>query len=234
MANFKPNNEVNKNWSYYHIRRLEKLAKFGDKQSIEELTTYHNRLVRQSNLRLRELNKAGITRYAYEKAQSFIYNMYGKNTRYKLNLDNDYEAMRRQILSMQRFLSYETSTVEGVRAIEQRRIDAAINKWFTDDDGKALVSRDEAEAFLRFLGEDAVRRTILQERLEPDATKHTGSGDFVELIRGKFESSTKEEREFMLSQFEKYQRSQEARSMSLNAGDQFYYDELVDYLKGGN
>lgn len=234
MAKFKPNNKINQNWSYYKIRRLENLSKVGDKDAEKELKTYHNRLVRQSNARLRELQKNGITRYAYEKAQSFIIAAYDKNTRYKLDLKNDYEMMRRQILSMQRFLGYESSTVEGVKAIEDRRINAAITKWFTDDDGNALVSRKDAEDFLRFLGNDAVRRTIIKEKLQPDSSLHFGSGDLVDLIRGKFENSSKDERKFMLEQFNKYQESEEKASWNISNPNRFYYDNLIEYLRGGD
>ena len=59
------NQKVNKQWSWYHIRRLETLANIGDLESSQELKSYHNGLVRESNFRLRQLSKAGITRYAY-------------------------------------------------------------------------------------------------------------------------------------------------------------------------
>ena len=188
MANKHYNQKVNKQWSWYHIRRLETLANIGDLESSQELKTYHNRLVRESNFRLRQLSKAGITRYAYEKAQAFLKNAYGNVTRYKLADKIDTETMRRQILSMQRFLSYETSTPEGVRQVELKRIAAARNKWFDD---MPDISDKEIEGFLRMLGDESIRRTLLEESMDsPDKLKMS-SGDIVDLIRGKFEEDSK-------------------------------------------
>ena len=97
MAQKHYNQKVNKHWSWYHIRRLETLTNIGDLESSQELKSYHNRLVRESNFRLRQLSQAGITKYAYGKAQSFLIVAYGNVTRYKLADKIDNEMIRRQI-----------------------------------------------------------------------------------------------------------------------------------------
>ena len=226
MAQKHYNQKVNKNWSWYHIRRLEPLTNIGDLESSQELKSYHNRLVRESNFRLRQLSQAGITRYAYEKSQAFLKNAYGNVTRYKLADKIDTETMRRQILSMQRFLSYETSTPEGVRQVELKRIAAARNKWFDD---MPDISDKEIEGFLRMLGDESIRRTLLEESMDsPDKLKMS-SGDIVDLIRGKFEEDSKEK---IIEAFTKYRETVETQSLNVTTSDPFYYDDLMNYLKG--
>ena len=228
MAQKHYNQKVNKHWSWYHIRRLETLTNIGDLESSQELKTYHNRLVRESNFRLKQLSQAGITRYAYEKSQAFLKNTYGNVTRYKLADKIDTETMRRQILSMQRFLSYETSTPEGVRQVELKRIAAARNKWFDD---MLDISDKEIEGFLRMLGDESIRRTLLEESMDsPDKLKMS-SGDIVDLIRGKFEEDSKEK---IIEAFTKYRETVETQSLNVTTSDPFYYDDLINYLKGEN
>ena len=209
MANKHYNQKVNKQWSWYHIRRLETLANIGDLESSQELKTYHNRLVRESNFRLRQLSKAGVTRY-------------------KLADRIDNETMRRQILSMQRFLSYETSTVEGVRQVELKRIEAARNKWFDD---MPDISDKEIEGFLKMLGDESIRRTILEESMDSSEKLKMSSGDIVDLIRGKFEEDSKEK---IIEAFTKYRETVESQSFNITTSDPFYYDDLINYLKGEN
>ena len=228
MAQKHYNQKVNKHWSWYHIRRLETLTNIGDLESSQELKTYHNRLVRESNFRLKQLSQAGITRCAYEKSQAFLKNTYGNVTRYKLADKIDTETMRRQILSMQRFLSYETSTPEGVRQVELKRIAAARNKWFDD---MLDISDKEIEGFLRMLGDESIRRTLLEESMDsPDKLKMS-SGDIVDLIRGKFEEDSKEK---IIEAFTKYRETVETQSLNVTTSDPFYYDDLINYLKGEN
>ena len=173
MAQTKPNQKVNQNWSWYKIRRLETLSTVGDTKAAEEVRLYNNRLAREANFRLRQLASAGIKKYGYEKAQSFLTNMFGDRvTRYKQNLSEP-DAMRRQILSMQRFLEYPTSTVEGVKLIETKRLQAAKAKWFTDENGQATASDEAIEEFLKmynrsknYLKENYENGTLQEKDLE--------------------------------------------------------------------
>lgn len=230
MAQKKPNQKVNQNWSWYKIRKLETLSTVGDTKATEELRLYNNRLAREANFRLRQLASAGIKKYGYEKAQSFLTNMFGDRvTRYKQNLSEP-DAIRRQILSMQRFLEYPTSTVEGVKLIETKRLQAAKAKWFTDENGQAMATDEDIDAFLRMLGDDAIRRTILEEGLETDETLKMTSGDVVDLIRGKFQTDDKE---VIINEFRKYQEFKESQGLGLNTAEPYYYDDLMDYLRGG-
>lgn len=226
MAQKKPNININKNWSAYEIRRLETLANIGDSQALQELTRYHNRLVRESNFRLRTLDRAGIHKYAYEKAQFKIAQLFGRNTRFKEyrkgNLPT--ETVRLQIYKMQSFLNMESSTVEGVREIEQRRLEGFRAKYAEESAG---MTDEQIEAFLRFLGEKPIRKFL----------EHIGkveSDHIVDLLRGKFESSSEEEREIIREQIERFMATENAVSMGikLEEKDKLYYDELQEYLKG--
>jgi len=167
----------NENWTYYKIKKLAKGADLylaGSKNwqsEYNELALYNKRLARLANQRLRELKKAKKDYYAYDSAISFTDRMFG-TTRYKENLESPND-MKAQILSMQRFLNFETSTVEGHKAVEIRRRDK-FRQLFPD---VRQATDDELDAFLRFLGKSPVRTTIFE-------SGKGGSGTLVDLIRG--------------------------------------------------
>ena len=238
------NKDVNQFWSYHNIRSLETIAKIGDLQSARKLAIYHNKLVRESNARLKVLQEAGITRYAYEKAMSYIKPNFGEEANYyklstelkkdkMLSKDGRYETMRRQILSMQRFLSYETSTVEGVQRVELRRLDAAAEKWFKDENGNYTASREEIEEFLRLLGNDAIRKTILGEAEAELNGVQFSSGELVEAIKIMYNQSNGDV-ELIKDAFRKYRIEKAKEANMPYYQPKFYYDELIDYLKTGD
>ena len=150
-----------------------------------------------------------------------------------LSKDGRYETMRRQILSMQRFLSYETSTVEGVQRVELRRLDAAAEKWFKDENGNYTASREEIEEFLRLLGNDAIRKTILGEAEAELNGVQFSSGELVEAIKIMYNQSNGDV-ELIKDAFRKYRIEKEKEANMPYYQPKFYYDELIDYLKTGD
>lgn len=216
----------NENWSYYKINKLTKASERYlsgsryEKEEYTELSTYNKKLARLANSRLRALKKAGKDYYAYDVAQSFTKRAY-KATRYKEKL-TDPKAMKLQILSMQRFLNYETSTVEGHLLVEERRRDK-----FRQLYPSISASDDELDNFLRFLGNAPLRSTIFE------AGKAI-SGGMVDLIRGQYFASDAEKRQEMLNMFERYRITHESKAIGVKwTTYDLGYDELVEYLKTG-
>lgn len=216
----------NENWSYYKINKLTKASERylsgsrHEKEEYTELSIYNKRLARLANSRLRALKKAGKDYYAYDVAQSFTERAYG-TTRYKEKLA-DPKAIKLQILSMQRFLNYETSTVEGHMLVEERRRDK-----FRQLYPSINASDTELDGFLRFLGNAPLRSTIFE------AGKAI-SGGMVDLIRGQYFAGDAEKRQEMLNMFERYRRTHESQAIGMQwTTYDLGYDELVEYLKTG-
>ena len=217
----------NENWTYYKINKLTKSAEhyvYGSKnweQEYKELSTYNRKLARLSNHRWHALKKAGKDYYAYDSAQAFTERAYG-TTRFKEKLTEP-KAMKSQILAMQRFLNYETSTIEGHLAVEERRRNT-FRKIFPN---LAETGDEELNDFLRFLGNDPLRATIFE-------TGKAISGGLVDLIRGQYFSDDIDKREEMLKMFERYRLTREKSTIgeawtTYDLG----YDELVQYLETG-
>lgn len=218
----------NENWSYYRVRKLADAAEHyvaGSKNwkpEYDELMLYNKRLARLANSRLRALKKAGKDYYAYDSAISFTDRMYG-TTRYKETLESP-QDVKRQILSMQRFLNFETSTVEGHLAVEERRRTKfrQLFRDITDD-----VSDTELDNFLRFLGTAPLRTTIYE-------SGQGGSGTLVDLIRGQYMGADSEHKEEIKGMFERYRATMERRTLDGQWRDyDLGYDELVQYLETG-
>lgn len=219
----------NENWTYYKINKLTKSAEhyvYGSKnweQEYKELSTYNRKLARLSNQRLRELKKAGKDYYAYDSAQAFTERAYG-TTRFKDKLTEPRD-MKMQILAMQRFLNYETSTVEGHLAVEERRR-TKFREMFPEMNDMN-ISDTELNGFLRFLGSAPLRSTIFE------AGKVT-SGGLVDLIRGQYFSDDADKREEMMKMFERYRLTHESSAIGQSwTTYDLGYDELIEYLKTG-
>ena len=208
----------NENWTYH---KINKLASSGDKSDLKALKTYNRKLARLANKQLRELKKAGKDYYAYDSAQSFTLRAYN-TTRYKDNL-SDPKSIKLQILSMQRFLNYETSTVAGHLAVEARRRD----KFRTMYPDMVNVSDNELDDFLRFLGNAPLHSTIYEEG-------KVMSGQIVDLIRGQYFNSDTEKRQEILNMFERYRQTRESQQIGRAWTDyDLGYDELMQYLRTG-
>ena len=85
--------------------------------SQRELADYRRGLAKTANARLRALEKNDMTRFAYEKAQSFLY-MTGERTRFTERKGMlEVNAERREIANLERFLKMKSSTKTGLRKV---------------------------------------------------------------------------------------------------------------------
>lgn len=219
----------NENWTYYKINKLTKAAEhyvYGSKnweEEYKELSTYNRKLARLSNQRLRALKKAKKDYYAYDSALAFTERAY-HTTRFKEKLTQP-KDMKLQILAMQRFLNYKTSTVEGHLAVEEKRRNTF--RGMFPELNTEKISDEELNNFLRFLGKDALRSTIFE------AGKVT-SGGLVDLIRGQYFSDDVDKRDEILDMFDRFRLTQESRALGKEWDEyDLGYDELVKYLETG-
>lgn len=141
-----------------------------------ELLAYRNKLAKEANKRMRELEKTGLDYGAgNRKYRKFIKETYGKNTRRKRfreygKYDN---YIVKEINRLEKFLSYQTSTVEGVELQKKRQKENTEKKY-----GVKFDTMQEYEEFVEFLTEN-------------EGAKMLGSGQVIDLYK-KGEYSQKE------------------------------------------
>lgn len=104
---------------------LRAKAKLGDNEALEELVERNKALAKKANSALRRLEKAGFTRYAYDRAISYTESEFGMNrfttSRQKLPWIEDLQI---NIQEMSTFLSSKSSTISGNKAIDKSIVDA--------------------------------------------------------------------------------------------------------------
>lgn len=133
-----------------------------------ERLAYRNKLAKEANKRMRELEKTGLDYGAgNRKYRKFIKETYGKNTRKKRfreygKYDN---YVVKEINRLEKFLSYQTSTVEGVE-LQKKRQKVNTEKRY----GVKFDTMEEYEQFVDFLTEN-------------EGAKMLGSGQVIDLYK---------------------------------------------------
>lgn len=190
------NQSVNQNLDWNTLNRLKHLAEAGSVQGSsanpqitvkgkklrvsagEFLKEYTRQLAEESNWRVQTLRRHGYEHFATEKAMAFTKTNYNTK-RYKTKLKS-YDDMMKQILSMQRFLGYKTSTVEGYSDILDNRIASARAKYFSGEE-YANLTDEQIRDFLYFLGDEHVQAVLQKYPSASSAVQYT-SEELVEDI----------------------------------------------------
>lgn len=128
-----------------------------------KLSQVRRTLAKRANQRLLRLERAtsNVTgeRYseigAYPKAMSYLERTGRRRFDERSRTKMDYDEQRREVIELQAFLSSKTSTVQGIREIEQERIKTfGSGKWgsyqWTDQERRALQFASTKE-FYEFL-----------------------------------------------------------------------------------
>ena len=127
---------------------LRAKAKLGDKDALNELIARNKALAKRANSALSRLEKAGVTRYAYDRAISYTESEYGMHrfttSREKLPWIEDLQI---NIQEMSKFLSSKSSTISGNKAIDKSIIDAFRGKGIE-------ISKDQENEFLDLIASD--------------------------------------------------------------------------------
>lgn len=145
-------------YSIKQIKDLQRNAVKGDREAQGLLFSYTNEIAKEVNKRLIGLEKE---KYDYGQGWATAVNytqvMYESNRfEYARNMDKDWYQMGQQSQIGIKFLGYESSSVEGQRAIEERRFRKFKEKGIFDE----TVTRRKARNFLRFLGNEESEQVI--------------------------------------------------------------------------
>ena len=129
---------------------------------------YRNKLAKEANKRMRELEETGLDYGAgNRKYKKFIKETYGKNTRKRRFREyGDYDNyVTKEINRLEKFLGYQTSTVEGVQLQKSRQKENTENKY-----GVKFETMEEYDQFVNFLTEN-------------EGAKMLGSGQVIDLYK---------------------------------------------------
>lgn len=121
---------------------LRAKAYLGDESAYKELVERNKALVKRANSALSRLEKAGITRWAYDRAVSYTESEFGMKrfTASKSKLPEIVD-LQINIQEMSKFLSSKSSTIRGNKAIDLKIINAFRDK------GIKIPKNEEAEFF---------------------------------------------------------------------------------------
>ena len=135
-------------YSIKEIKDYGKLATKGDREAQRLLFSINNEVAREVNKRLIGLEKTGYDYgIGWATAVNYTQVMYESNRfAYSKNMDDDYYQMSQQTQIGIKFLGSESSTVEGQKAIAERRIRKFREKGILDE----TVSDRRAKNFLKF------------------------------------------------------------------------------------
>lgn len=129
-------------------RNLRSRAVLGDSEAYEELVARNKELATKANRRMTNLEKAGYTRWAYNRAITHIESIDGRGARrFNRNL-TDIVDLQMNIMEMSKFINSDTSTVPGNRAIDISTINS-----FRDKGVK--IAKVDIDAFFDILKSDA-------------------------------------------------------------------------------
>lgn len=133
------------------VKKLQIHALRGEAEAQASLAALNDEIAREVNKRLRQLERRGYDYGGYNTPIHFTNTMYDSNRfAYSKNMDDDYMLMSTQTQIGIKFLGFESSTVEGQRAIEERRRQSFINMEIIDEN----YSQRKFKGFLRFLGNE--------------------------------------------------------------------------------
>lgn len=123
--------------------------------ALEELIARNKALAKVANSRLARLEKAGITRWAYDRAISYTESEYGLrrfSTSKAVLFDGDLRSyivnLQINIQEMSKFINSKASTIRGNRAI-----DLEVINTFRDDWGIKISKKEESD-FLDLIASD--------------------------------------------------------------------------------
>ena len=121
----------------------------GDKAAYEEMVERNKALAKKANRRLSALEKAGFTRYAYDRAISYTESEYGmKRFTTDLNKLKDIPDLQINLQEMSKFIDSKASTVSGNKRIDLNIVNSFRDKGITIPKGSEnefidLIKSDE-------------------------------------------------------------------------------------------
>lgn len=134
-----------------NVKKLKIHALRGEAEYQASLAAMNDKVAREVNKRLRDLERRGYAYGGYNTPIHFTQTMYDTNRFMKSKqMDMDYDLMATQTEIGLKFLEMESSTVEGQKNIEARRRQSFVDMGIIDDD----YSQRKFRNFLKFLGNE--------------------------------------------------------------------------------
>ena len=179
--------QTNRNLPYRTTKELEELYLLDvyhtQKNLLPDLNKMRARLAKNANKRLRELEDAGLDFYAYDIVADYLRThrpetdkvRFSENPKYlevTANNKDNLAALKTEITKLQAFLTSESSTVQGQKRIEARRIETFGN-WKPKGSranykGIDLGKQAQTKQFYRFLNSETfkkLRQTFSSEQI---------------------------------------------------------------------
>lgn len=173
------------------IRKLVKKASKGNREAQASLVSQNDFLAMKVNRQLKRLEKHNFDYYAYNDIVAFTQTEYDTNRLLNSEkLEYDWHNIGRQMEISEKFLRRESSTVEGQRAILNRRIDTFKRMDIFPEN----ISNAKAKNFLRFLANEEVAQI---------SEVYGNSETVIEMLYGAY-NKTKNTKRKMLAEFQKY------------------------------
>lgn len=146
-----------RNWSYYSPKSTSHLD-----LSDAELKRVVRKASKAANQRLRQLEKAGITKYAYKAA---MHNLAGRKRFKERTASLDHNALVHEFIILRDFLSGKTSTPAGYRAVQDKKYQNALKLGFTGtrEELAFLYDKYMTEQMENMFGSDIIHQMIIQQ-----------------------------------------------------------------------
>lgn len=140
------------NLNLYEIKKLQVRAIRGNQEAQQSLIRVSDNIAKLVNQRLRELERRGYDYYAYNTPIHFTQTMYDSNRFAKSKtLDYDWYMMGTQSQIGWKFLQMRSSTVQGMKEIEEERYQSFIDREIIDP---SETSRRKFRNFLKWMGQN--------------------------------------------------------------------------------
>lgn len=144
----------------FDIKKAQVRAARGDRAAQQDLIRMTDSVTKLVNQRLRDLERHGYTYYAYNNPIHFTETMYeGRRFQTSKNIDYDWVMMSTQTQIGWKFLQMESSTVQGMHDIEQRRYENFVEQGLIDPDE---MSRRRFRNFLKWVGTNDDVNTMVE------------------------------------------------------------------------
>ncbi len=190
----------------------------GNTESYKKLAQENKRLAKIANQRMRDLKKAGLDMFAYDRAITYLSNR-GLKT-FPSKLSYNYTEMVTQLSELTTFINQYTSTVSGAKYAADKKIQA-----ISDATGHEYTDRQKYN-LSRLLGTDSISTLLRDVRGD--------SSDVIEVLEELSLDELKEENKSQITQvidryLEGWQPFDDVPWATKSNG--MNYDELMDELR---
>ena len=213
------------------LLRDRRLANRGDARADARFRSTVEQWTARANRMLDILEKHGYTKQAYESALRFIRPAFGEDaTRFSTDLTNS-RAMYKQALAINHFLTLESSTLKGSRAIERRRVKAFREK-FKDSKYSGAVKKMKKQDILDFF--DFLHDHPTGQFLSESSRFQSGDemDNFMEAMY--IVGRSTDEIDKALAAFTRTDTWNATHPNEIQpVEERFYFDDLLKFLKGG-